>query len=59
MMIRKFCMALLIVGLILFFTTPVLASGLAVMYDDPSVSLAFGGGLLVLGRIGNRRFLKR
>jgi hypothetical protein len=59
MMMRKLCSALFIVGLILFFTTPVFAGGPAVIYFDPSVSLAFGGGLLVLGRIGNRRFLKR
>jgi hypothetical protein len=59
MMMRKFCSALLIVGLVLFFTTPVFASSPAVFYKDPNVSLAFGVGLLFLGRIGNRRFLKR
>ena len=59
MMMRKFISALLTVGLILFFTTPVLASDLGIIYYNPIISLVFGGGLLVLGRIGNRRFLKR
>jgi hypothetical protein len=56
---KGYCGVLLIVALILFFTTPVFAGGLAVSSYDPSAALAFGGGLLFIARIGNRRFLKR
>lgn len=55
---KKICAALLLVGLILFSSTPALANYFPVI-SDSGTAFVLGGALLCLGIIGNRRFMKR
>ncbi len=55
---KKLCTSLLLIGMLLFFSTPALAGYLPVIQDSRA-SLIFGVGLVIFGIVGNRRFLKR